>query len=724
FQLWLVCKLEQKGKKERDSEVVNHIKRILIITRISCFSYPTKLLYYKIQYVDYSSVSRSFPKNQYIHPSPNNSPQSNIRPWILSLVSILTLCLFCCCSLIQAQQPYVGKKTTDCRNPDTSDSVLGYTCNGVNRSCQSYLVFRSQPLFNNVTSISNLLSSDPSQIAAINEVSETATFQTNQMVIVPVNCSCSGDHYQRNTSYIIQSGDGYFLIANSTFQALSTCQAIQNQQPVIPSESLTPGMRITVPVRCACPTRNQTDVGINYLLSYPVAEGETVSSISALFGEDPERTLEANQLPDPSSTVFFETSLLVPLRNPPSRITVPSPPPPPPPSPSPPNSTPSGSSDRTWIYILAGVLGGVGLILVVCMVIFCMFFSKTKKKTDPIISLESFEACEKPLEKSLEDGSQAFLDSMLSIAQSINLKVYKFKELQVATDNFSTSNHIKGSVYRGVINGDFAAIKKVHGDVSKEIQLLNKVYHSNLIRLSGVCINDGNWYLVYEYAANGTLSDWIFNRDDSGKYFCWKDRIRIALDVATGLNYLHSFTNPPHVHKDLKTSNVLLDGDFRAKITNFAMARSTEGREGEFALTRHIVGTKGYMAPEYLENGLVSTKLDVYAFGVLLLEVITGKEATAFYSDEHNNLSDRLSNMVENGKEGLKHLIEPSMLENYPAELAVVVVQLINSCLKQNPTARPAMDEIVQSFSRILTSSSTWDLSSNMSWSQTSTGSS
>ncbi|KAK5783032.1 hypothetical protein PVK06_037539 [Gossypium arboreum] len=623
-----------------------------------------------------------------------------------------------------AQQPYVGKKTTDCRNPDTSDSVLGYTCNGVNRSCQSYLVFRSQPLFNNVTSISNLLSSDPSQIAAINEVSETATFQTNQMVIVPVNCSCSGDRYQRNTSYIIQSGDGYFLIANSTFQALSTCQAIQNQQPVIPSESLTPGMRITVPVRCACPTRNQTDVGINYLLSYPVDEGETVSSISALFGADPERTLEANQLPDPSSTIFFETSLLVPLQDPPSRITVPSTPPPPPPSPSPPNSPPSGSSDRTWIYILAGVLGGVGLILVVCMVIFCMFFRKTKKKTDPIISSESFEACEKPLEKSLEDGSQAFLDSMSSIAQSINLKVYKFKELQVATDNFSTSNHIKGSVYRGVINGDFAAIKKVHGDVSKEIQLLNKVYHSNLIRLSGVCINDGNWYLVYEYAANGTLSDWIFNRDDSGKYLSWKDRIRIALDVATGLNYLHSFTHPPHVHKDLKTSNVLLDGDFRAKITNFAMARSTKGREGEFALTRHIVGTKGYMAPEYLENGLITTKLDVYGFGVLLVEVITGKEATAFYSDEHKNLSDRLSNVVENGKEGLKHLIEPSMLENYPAELAVVVVQLINSCLKQNPTARPAMDEIVQSLSRILTSSSTWDLSSNMSWSQTSTRSS
>ncbi|KAK8693085.1 hypothetical protein V6N13_070682 [Hibiscus sabdariffa] len=625
--------------------------------------------------------------------------------------------------LVQAQQPYVGRRTTDCNNPDTSGSVLGYTCNGVNRSCQSYLVFRPQPLFNNVTSISNLLSSDPSQIAEINQVSETATFGSNELVIVPVNCSCSGDHYQRNTSYTVQSGDGYLWIANNTFEALSTCQAIQNQQPGILSQNLQPGMRITVPLRCACPTRNQTDAGINYLLSYLVAEGDTVDSISGLFGVDPQRTFEANQLS--ADVINFFTTLLVPLRNPPSRVTLPPPPPPPPPSAiPPPNSPPSGSSSSssTWIYILAGVIGGVGLISVLCLVIFCMFFRKTKKKSDPVISSESFEALEKPLEKSLEEGSQDFLDSMSSIGQSINLKIYKFGELQLATDNFGPSNHIKGSVYRGVINGDFAAIKKVHGDVSKEIQLLNKVNHSNLIRLSGVCINDGNWYLVYEYVANGALSDWIFNQDDSRKFLSWKHRIQIALDVATGLNYLHSFANPPHVHKDLKTSNVLLDSDFRAKITNFALARSTEGQEGEFALTRHIVGTKGYMAPEYLENGLVSTKLDVYAFGVLLLEVITGKEVAALYGDKDTNLSDVLSNVLDTGKEGLKNLIEPYMLENYPSELAIVVVQLINSCLKNNPTARPAMDEIAQSLSRILTTSA-WDSSSNMSWSQTSTGS-
>ncbi|KAK6258410.1 hypothetical protein SCA6_012884 [Theobroma cacao] len=532
-----------------------------------------------------------------------------------SLISLFTLSLFCCSCLIHAQQPYVGRKTTDCTNPDTSDSVLGYTCNGLNRSCQSYLIFRSQPSFNTVASISNLLSSDPSQIAEINEVSETASFETNQMVIVPVNCSCSGDYYQVNTTYTVQSGDGYFSIANNTFQALSTCQAIQNQQPDIPSQSLTIGLRITVPLRCACPTKNQTDAGINYLLSYLIAEGDSVPGISQLFGADTAKTLEANELSDP--TINFFTTLLVPLQDPPSKITVPSPSAPPPSSPPPPPPPPSGSSNKTWIYILVGVLGGGALILVVGAVIFCVFFRKSKKKPDLIITSESFEAHGKPLKKKLDDESQDVLDSMSNIAQSLNLKLYKFEELQVATDNFSPSCQIKGSVYRGVIKGDFAAIKKVHGDVSKEIELLNKVNHSNLIRLSG-----------------------------------------------------------------------------------------------------------GYMAPEYVENGFVSTKLDVYAFGVLLLEIITGKEAAAFYGEEYMNLSDILSNVLheKDGQESLKHFIDPFMLENYPSELAILVVKLINTCLKKDPTARPAMHEIVQSLSRILTTSSR-DSSRNMSWSQASSGS-
>ncbi|KAJ0039885.1 hypothetical protein Pint_28202 [Pistacia integerrima] len=594
--------------------------------------------------------------------------------------------------------------TTDCNNADTSNSVLGYSCNGLNRSCQAYLIFRSLPPFDSVVSISTLFASDPSQLSQINSVSEIATFETNRMVIVPITCSCSGQYYQANTSYVIKSGDTYLLIANNTFQGLSTCRALQEQNRNV-SNNLPIGTRVVVPVRCACPTKNQTDVGVQYLLSYLVKPGDTVEIISTRFGVDTGRTLEANRLSE-QSTIHPFTTLLVPLENPPVDSQTIESPPPPPSSTS--NSSSSEGSKKTWIYVVVGVLSGSTLLLILGAIIYCKCFARSnKKESDSIVVSKSFEAREKPMKKELDEESQDFLDSMSNIAQS--LEVYNFKELQSATDNFSPSCLIKGSVYRGTINGDFAAIKKMNGDVSKEINLLNRINHSNLIRLSGICFNDGNWYLVYEFAVNGPLSDWIFDNKNEGKLLNWAQRIQIALDVATGLNYLHSFTSPTHVHKDIKSSNVLLDGDFRAKIANFALARPTDAQEGEFALTRHIVGTKGFMAPEYLENGLVSTKLDVYAFGVLMLEILTGKEATALYGEENMHLSDTLNIVLNNedGQESLGHFIDPSMQGNYPLELAIFVIRLADSCLKKNPAHRPAMDEIVQSLSRILKASLT-----------------
>ncbi|CAN1249708.1 Protein LYK5 [Linum perenne] len=252
-----------------------------------------------------------------------------------------------------------------------------------------------------------------------------------------------------------------------------------------------------------------------------------------------------------------------------------------------------------------------------------------------------------------------------------------------------------------------------------EIHLLNKINHSNIIRLSGVCFNDGYWYLVYEFAANGALSDWMYSPTNVGKALSWPQRIQIALDVALGLDYLHSFTCPPQVHKDIKGGNVLLDSDFRAKIANLAQARSTEGQDGEFNLTRHIYGTKGYMAPEYLENGLVSTKIDVFAFGVLLLEMITRKEVAPLYRVGSNRLSNVLEEVVslaEDGKENnLRQFLDTSMEGNYPIDLAVFILRLVHGCLNKNPANRPAMNELVQSLSRILTASLSWELSNNLS---------
>uniref|UniRef100_A0A7N0ULZ4 Protein kinase domain-containing protein n=1 Tax=Kalanchoe fedtschenkoi TaxID=63787 RepID=A0A7N0ULZ4_KALFE len=307
------------------------------------------------------------------------------------------------------------------------------------------------------------------------------------------------------------------------------------------------------------------------------------------------------------------------------------------------------------------------------------------------------------------------MESLASISQS--LKMYTYKELQAGTDNFSPNCLIKGNVYRGTFNGDFAAIKKMSGDVTKEINILNKINHLNLIRLSGFCFNQGDSYLIYEYAANGPLSDWIYANGRGGKFLSWTQRIQIALDVATGLNYLHSYTTPPHVHQDVKCSSVFLDSDFRAKIANFDMVRSAEGKDGEFVLTRHIVGTKGYMAPEYLEDGLISTKLDVYAFGILSLEILTGKDIDALCMKEKKAPADILKPVLheEDKVDNLKELIDPALGDHYPLELASLVAHLIDQCSKNNPSVRPGMDEVVTSLSRILNSSLTWDFSNNLS---------
>ncbi|TKY55786.1 LysM domain receptor kinase 4 [Spatholobus suberectus] len=626
---------------------------------------------------------------------------------LFPITPIFTLIILCGISVVvQGQQPYIGLATTACHQTGNSNSMRGYTCNGVTPSCQAYLTFRAQPLYNSVPLISALLGSDASQLSEANSVSEDATFETNKLVIVPINCSCSGNqYYQFNTSYVVQKGDSYFLIANNTFEGLSTCQALQDQNN-IPEGELMPGAKLKVPLRCACPSKNQTEEGVKYLLSYLVASNDIAYLIGKRFGVSTDTIVEANNLSSQQPAIYPFTTLLVPLQDKPksNQTFEPSPPPPPPPPPS----SSSGSSSKTWVYAVVGAVGGVALILILCAIIFrTRYLKDNKKKDDSVIVSDSFVAVaiEKPQGKKMEGELENLEEIISGIGKSF--KMYRFKELQSATNDFGPSSCIKGSVYRGVINGDLAAIKKIDGDVSKEIELLTKVNHSNVIRLSGAGFNEGYWYLVYEYAANGNLSDWIYI---NGKFLSWTQRMQITLDVATGLDYLHSFTSPPHVHKDLKSGNILLDSAFRAKIANFGLARSVE-REGEgeqYVMTRHIVGTRGYMAPEYLENGLVSRKLDVYAFGILMLEMLTGKEVADIYAQGNNmNLLDALSAVLdeEGQHERLKEFMDPSLQENYPTELAVFVARMIGTCLKKDPASRPDMHEIVSSMSKALDSS-------------------
>lgn len=133
---------------------------------------------------------------------------------------------------------------------------------------------------------------------------------------------------------------------------------------------------------------------------------------------------------------------------------------------------------------------------------------------------------------------------------------------------------IRGSVYRASLKGDDAAVKVLKGDVSGEIIILRRINHANITRLSGFCVHKGSTCLVYEFAENGSLDEWIhFNKSLNSVALTWRQRVQIAQDVADALNYLHNYTNPPHIHKNLKSGNVLLDGGFRGEVSNFGLAR-------------------------------------------------------------------------------------------------------------------------------------------------------
>ncbi|KAL0376710.1 UNVERIFIED_CONTAM: protein LYK5 [Sesamum calycinum] len=274
-------------------------------------------------------------------------------------------------------------------------------------------------------------------------------------------------------------------------------------------------------------------------------------------------------------------------------------------------------------------------------------------------------------------------------------RVFGMEELRGATEGFDEKWIIQGSVYKGCIDGEWYAIKKMKWNAYEELKILQKVNHGNLVRLEGFCIDpeEANCYLVYEYVENGSLSSWL--HEARPEKLSWKTRLRIAIDVANGLQYIHEHTRPKVVHKDIKSSNILLDSNMRAKIANFGLARS-----GCNAITMHIVGTQGYIAPEYLADGVVSTKMDVFSFGVVLLELVTGREAI----DERGNvLWASVDRVLVDGKQltKLREWMDESLLkESCTMESVSSVVSVALACLNRDPARRPSMVEIVYALSK------------------------
>ncbi|KAJ0974448.1 hypothetical protein J5N97_016413 [Dioscorea zingiberensis] len=278
-------------------------------------------------------------------------------------------------------------------------------------------------------------------------------------------------------------------------------------------------------------------------------------------------------------------------------------------------------------------------------------------------------------------------------------RVYQIEEIRHATSHFDRSRLIHGTVFKGVIDGQVFAIKRMRWDATDELKILQKVNHSNLVKLEGFCIDpeENTCYLVYEYVANGSLHDWLHSSAMPHK-LQWKTRLRIALDLANGLQYIHEHTWPRVVHKDIKSTNVLLDANMKAKIANFGLARS-----GCNAFTTRIIGTQGYVSPEYLSDGLVTTKMDVFAYGVILLELVSGREAV-------NERGEALWMSVDKvfDKRGVKRDGELRLwMDEYlvqtccSMEGVVTVLGIARACLNRDHSKRPSMVDVAYLLSKV-----------------------
>ncbi|XWS64972.1 hypothetical protein CRYUN_Cryun05aG0050100 [Craigia yunnanensis] len=647
-----------------------------------------------------------------------------LKPWPKFYLPFLLLPLMLHLGFTQAQQSYVNNQQLDCVDQTKDNNITrGYSCNSEQRSCQSYITFRSEPpYYNTAVSIAYLLGAQATQISSLNNLSaDVSPITAKSMVVVPVNCSCfNSSYYQHNASYTIKfDSKTYFSISNDTYQGLTTCQAMKAQNP-IDNRDLNVDEELVVPLRCACPTARQIQAGAKYLLSYIVTWGDSISSIAETFGAEEKSVLDANEL-SVNDLIFPFTPVLVPLSKEPTKIELPQTSPPSAPAPQIP-TVPVGKSksSKKWVFIGVGI--GVGSLLLVGLAGFLFCFCSRQRqahKARPMASAPPKPPSNlKPFSDSTNytGNSWSVPISSQGVRYAIeSLTPYKYEELKAATGNFSESKIIKGSVFRGSFQGDAAAVKIMKGDVSSEINLLKKINHTNIIRLSGFCVHEGNTYLVYEYADKGSVSDWLHsNKFQTSFTLSWNQRVQIAYDIADALNYLHNYINPSYIHKNLKTSNILLDVNFRAKVANFGLARAIKDTdEGGLQLTRHVVGTQGYMAPEFIENGVITPKLDVFALGVIILELLSGKKAA---NAERNGggvelLSASIKGVLEgdNVREKLKNFIDPSLRAEYPLDLAFSMAQLAKICVAHDLNARPPMSEVLVTLSKILSSSLDWD---------------
>ncbi|KAL4614722.1 hypothetical protein ACB092_07G073900 [Castanea dentata] len=358
------------------------------------------------------------------------------------------------------------------------------------------------------------------------------------------------------------------------------------------------------------------------------------------------------------------------------------PPPPPPAIPqAPPTSTPGSATGA----IAGGVAAGAALLFAAPAI--ALAWWRRRKPQDHFFDVPAEE------------------DPEVHLGQ---LKRFSLRELQVATDHFSNKNILGrggfGKVYKGrLADGSLVAVKRLKEERTQggelqfqtEVEMISMAVHRNLLRLRGFCMTPTERLLVYPFMVNGSVASCLRERPESQSALDWPVRKRIALGSARGLAYLHDHCDPKIIHRDVKAANILLDEEFEAVVGDFGLAKLMDYKDTH--VTTAVRGTIGHIAPEYLSTGKSSEKTDVFGYGVMLLELITGQRAfdlARLANDDDVMLLDWVKGLLKDKK--LEALVDGDMQGEYVDTEVEELIQVALLCTQGSPMERPKMSEVVR----------------------------
>lgn len=358
----------------------------------------------------------------------------------------------------------------------------------------------------------------------------------------------------------------------------------------------------------------------------------------------------------------------------------------------------SGSSRKFGRGNVLGITISVGMGLALLLAIILLRMSK-REEDKPIDNYDEELNSTRP-----HRLSEALVTSKLVLFQNSDCKDLTVTDLLKATNNFNQANIVGcggfGLVYKAYLpNGTKAAVKRLSGDCGQmerefqaEVEALSRAQHKNLVSLKGYCRHGSDRLLIYSYLENGSLDYWLHECVDGNSALKWDVRLKIAQGAARGLAYLHKGCEPYIVHRDVKSSNILLDDKFEAHLADFGLSRLLQPYDTH--VTTDLVGTLGYIPPEYSQSLTATFRGDVYSFGVVLLELLTGRRPVEVIKGKNcRNLVSWVFQMKSENKE--QEIFDPAIWQKDREKQLLEVLAIAWKCLDQDPRQRPSIEVVV-----------------------------